>query len=483
MAIKKHHLIIILLAVSIASHFAYFGHPNETVFDEVHFGKFISGYFTHEYFFDIHPPLGKLLISGMGAITGFEPGFSFGQIGDKFPDNKYLWLRLLPSIAGTLLPLVLFLLALELGLSRWAAFMLGLLTALENAMIAQSRFILLDSFLLLFGFTALYCYFRWRNLFGKGGPAKSPDGDRGASRSKWYLLSAGLSAGLAMSVKWTGVSFLAIVVLFELFHLWQDRNGTAKRRLHAVILCLIVTPLIVYTATFVVHLGLLSKTGPGDAFMTPQFKKTLTNSLDSTDPAIKPLNTFQKVIELNSEMYRANAGLTAGHPYASKWYTWPFMQRPIYYWYQSNALGDPGNPAIGQQLIPKESRIYFMGNPLIWWLSTLAIVYLILDQVGEFWRKRKLQLLPTLIILGYIINMLPFVGISRAMFLYHYLIGYIFALSALVYLVSGFKHAKKAFAFLLLLSIAGFLFFTPLTYGLPMSAKTYELRNWLSSWK
>lgn len=474
-------LILIVLAVSIASHFAYFGHPNETVFDEVHFGKFISGYFTHEYFFDIHPPLGKLLISGMGAITGFEPGFSFGQIGDPFPDNKYLWLRLLPTVAGTLLPLVLFLLVLELGLSRWAAFAIGILTALENAMIAQSRMILLDSFLLLFGFAALYCYFRWRNPSTSSGQVLSKTSEK-SGHSKWYLLSTGLLAGLAMSVKWTGLSFLAIIIIFELFHLWQSASwrsrGTSRKRIHAVILCLILAPLIVYVTIFVIHLKLLSKTGPGDAFMTPEFRKTLAGSADSQNPDLKPLNLAQKIIELNDEMYSANAGLTATHPYASKWYSWPFMQRPIYYWYKQSSL-----PATGDQLPAKESRIYFMGNPLIWWLSTLAIIYLILDQVGEFWRKRKLKPLPTLLIVGYVINMLPFIGISRAMFLYHYLIGYTLALLALVYLVDQLKNKKRAFTALLALSIAGFLFFAPLTYGLPMPTKSYDLRNWLSSWR
>lgn len=455
---KTKWLIIIVLVVSIASHFAYFGHPDETVFDEVHFGKFISGYFTHEYFFDIHPPLGKLLISSVGAMTGFKPGFSFAEIGSKFPDDAYLWLRLLPAFAGTLLPLVLFLLALELGLSRWAAFTVGILIALENALIAQSRLILLDAFLLLFGFAALYCYFRWRNISGKGG------------HSKWYLLSAGLMAGLAVSVKWTGLSFIAIIGIFELFHLWQDRRGTASKRFRAVILCLVVAPIVVYASTFVIHLKLLSKTGPGDAFMSAEFRKTLAGSPDSQNSNIKPLGFVSKITELNSEMYRANAGLTASHPYSSKWYSWPFMQRPIYYWYQKTA------PAT-------DSRIYFMGNPLIWWLATLAIIYLLLDQAMIFWRKRRLQLLPALLILGYIINMLPFIGISRAMFLYHYLIGYILALLALVYLADQFKNKKWVFTVLLVLSVAGFVFFTPLTYGLPMSPKAYDLRNWISSWK
>ena len=32
----------------------------QVVFDEYHFGKFVNGYITGEYFFDVHRPLGKL---------------------------------------------------------------------------------------------------------------------------------------------------------------------------------------------------------------------------------------------------------------------------------------------------------------------------------------------------------------------------------------------------------------------------------------
>ncbi len=196
---SKKIAILIIVALSALIHFAYFGQPNQTVFDEVHFGKFISGYFTGEYFFDIHPPLGKLLISGMGYLTGFKPGFSFASIGETFPDHHYLWLRFLPALAGTLLPLVIFLLALELGFSSKASFLAGFFIIFENALNIQSRFILLDSFLLLFGFSALLFYFFYR---------RHPS-------SKWLVLT-GLSAGLAFSVKWTGLAFLGMILILEL---------------------------------------------------------------------------------------------------------------------------------------------------------------------------------------------------------------------------------------------------------------------------
>jgi len=48
--------------MSLLTHFAFFGHPESVVFDEVHFGKYISGYYTGEYFFDIHPRWGSSLL-------------------------------------------------------------------------------------------------------------------------------------------------------------------------------------------------------------------------------------------------------------------------------------------------------------------------------------------------------------------------------------------------------------------------------------
>src|SRR3989338_7077907 len=134
-------LIWILLTISLTTHFAFFGNPNQTVFDEVHFGKFVSGYYTHEYYFDIHPPLGKLMIAGFAKIFNFKPEFSFAQIGEKFPDEKYLALRFLPSLAGTLLPVVIFLLTLQLKFSTQGAFIAGFLMTIENALITQTHYI------------------------------------------------------------------------------------------------------------------------------------------------------------------------------------------------------------------------------------------------------------------------------------------------------------------------------------------------------
>ena len=456
----KVYVLIIVLS-SLLTHFLFYGHPNETVFDEVHFGKFISGYFTHEYFFDIHPPLGKLLISGAGYLAGFGPGFSFAEIGEKFPDNAYLWLRLLPTLAGVLLPLIIFFLILRFGLSRIAAFTAATLIVLENATLVQSRFILLDSFLLLFGFSALLTYLKYAQ-----------------ERKIFYLFLSGILAALSLSVKWTGATFLAIIIFLEIIRVVKEKSAS-----HALkdLIALVALPFLIYFSVFAVHLGLLTKSGPGDAFMTPAFQKTLAGNNYQNDISIKPLNIFEKFTELNAEMYRANAGLTAGHPYSSKWYAWPFMIRPIYYWHE-NSLSPPG----------EESRIYFLGNPIIWWASTIAMVYLLFEtllsflraikrkSLTPFWKSNTLQLF----LLGsFTFNLLPFIGIKRAMFLYHYMIGLVFATIALAFILDRLENKKRAFAALLIASLAAFIFFVPLTYGLPLTNFAYHLRVWLPSWQ
>lgn len=467
------------------------------MFDEVHFGKFISGYFTHEYFFDIHPPLGKLLISGMGYITGFRPDFSFAEIGQKFPDRNYLWLRLLPTLAGALLPIVIFFLVLELGLSPLAAFAGGLMVVLENALLVQSRFILLDPFLLLFGFTALLCYFKYKNFHDSLPYAAEPSGFRLTTHySLYFLLFSGLFAALAASVKWTGATFLAVIIIMEIVNYRLKIRSYLKTIIARVALFLVVIPFIVYFAIFALHFSLLTKSGPGDAFMTPEFRKTLAGSAENQNPdlAAQPLSMWGKFVELNKQMYKSNATLTATHPYSSKWYTWPFMIRPIYYWNKASANNQPSTVNSQPATSNKISRIYFLGNPVIWWASTVAMLYLLLNVLHGLYRGVRPKFLPALLIGAYLLNILPFIGISRAMFLYHYFTALVFAIIALVYLIDQIQDPKtlpigsvragkkRIFTILLAVSVASFIFFAPLTYGLPLSEKAYNFRVWLKTW-
>ena len=97
----------------------------------------------------------------------------------------------------------------------------------------------------------------------------------------------------------------------------------------------------------------------------------------------------------------------------------------------------------------------------------------------------------TFLLSGYFLNLLPFIGVKRVMFLYHYLTALIFAVLILCYLIDKIhsissgqdKNSRKIFTGIIIISIIAFLFFAPLSYGLPLSEKAYITRVWFASWR
>jgi dolichyl-phosphate-mannose--protein O-mannosyl transferase len=234
-------------------------------------------------------------------------------------------------------------------------------------------------------------------------------------------------------------------------------------------------PFLIYFSIFAIHLGLLNKTGPGDAFMSLGFQKTLEGNNINAE-GYKPLGLIAKFVELNLKMYGANATLKATHPYSSKWYEWPVMIKPIYYWYQApKAVMSPEENTINY----KASRIYLLGNPVIWWASTIALILLVYKLLAGGQNKK----IKILILGGFLLNLLPFISIGRVMFLYHYMVALIFAILALAHLIDETKYRNKIFAVLIISGVAAFLFFAPLTYGLPLTEHAYNLRIWFPAWK
>lgn len=68
-------------------------------FDEVHFGKFAGYYLQRTYFFDVHPPLAKLMLAAVGYLIGFDGVYDFGDIGQSYAEHQvpYIVLRSLPA--------------------------------------------------------------------------------------------------------------------------------------------------------------------------------------------------------------------------------------------------------------------------------------------------------------------------------------------------------------------------------------------------
>lgn len=448
----------IVLAVSAVTHFLFYGYPAQVVFDEVHFGSYISSYFTHAYFFDIHPPFAKLLIALATWLGGgYMAGFSFATIGMPYPDAGYLVMRFLPTLAGTLLPFVAYFIARELDCDEGVSLLTGLLFALASALVVISRFILTDSILILTGFLSIYFFLRYWNRGGNG---------RGWSD----LFLAGVFAGCAISTKWVGLAYLGITGLFFLGKWFFGRpdgdQKTKKRSLKELgfgAVVLIVVPAAIYVSLFAVHFALLYKSGPGDAYQTPAFQRTLEGSTVAASTSTAPLNFWQKFIEVNHTMYAADQENLVD-PYASKWFEWPFMVKPILYWTESFPSG-------------AEGVIYFVGNPVLWALGFIAVIAVLIGAVRMLFKKgfrRFARSKITFVAVGFLASYLPLILIGRILFLYHYLPALIFSFFALAlcmqWLRSRFsaERFKRLWITLLAFTVAAFLVVAPFTYGTPV---------------
>ena len=97
------------------------------VWDEAHFGKFGSHYLKREFYFDVHPPLGKMLVGLAGLLTGYDGNFEF-KSGELYPESvPYVAMRVMMATYGVALVPLGWYTAVELGLSPWACHLVALM--------------------------------------------------------------------------------------------------------------------------------------------------------------------------------------------------------------------------------------------------------------------------------------------------------------------------------------------------------------------
>ncbi|KAJ6096767.1 hypothetical protein N7486_007513 [Penicillium sp. IBT 16267x] len=262
---------IILTALALFTRLYRIGRSNIVTWDEAHFGKFGSHYLKREFYFDVHPPLGKMLVGLSGYLAGYNGSFEF-KSGEKYPEDvNYTFMRAFNALFGAVCVPLAYYTARELNFRKATVWLISLMVLFENSYATISRFILLDSMLLCFTFTTTMCWARFHRL------------QRKSFSLEWYmwLCLTGLSIGCVCSVKWVGFFCTAIVGLYTIEDLW-NKFGDLKmpqtvlaKHLLARVGGLIVIPLLVYMASFKAHFLVLSNSGPGDAQMSSLFQANL----------------------------------------------------------------------------------------------------------------------------------------------------------------------------------------------------------------
>lgn len=442
--------ILAIILVASLTHLVGLSEPQQVIFDEVHFGKFVTAYCcTGERIFDIHPPHVKLLIAAVGWLGGYRGGFPFEYIGQPYGDVPIAALRLVPALAGIILPLIIYLLLRQLGAS-WRTGVVGAaFIILDNALTVQTRLISLDGVLLVSTFGSLSTFLK----------AVAPP-----TRQRWVWFAAtGALAGLAVGSKFTGLAAPALLVLLGLWIWWQqsprERWSVWLGRVAIAAICF----LVIYLGGWALHFAILHNPGSGDAFGVP-------GPIADPNPFIMFSQFLHETIRLHHTMFEANYNLTATHPDMSPWWSWPLMLISVFYWTADN----------GQRLI------YFLGNPVVWWGSTTLFLTAVISIVAQLWQRQSFKGTRWWIpLLGYAIAMVPLVRIPRALFLYHYLTPLIFTLLFGLVWIDQQSWWRKSLApvICVLVALVGFLWFSPITYGWATTPAQQAWIFWLTSWR
>lgn len=461
---------------------------NTFVFDEVYYAKFANDYLTKTPFFNAHPPLSQYIIA-IGIWIGSHLPFgktAFNELtGSRLSPWDYRWLN---ALTGSFIPVVVGILAYQLTRRRSYSFIAALLLACDGLFLVESRYALNNIYLVILGLLAQLCLLKSLDYVGK---------------KRWiWLVVAGIAFGASASIKWNGLWFLLgayLILIFawgmRLFTQEVDNAGNhplpilpsplqnlTQLNLVQIVSSLAIIPVAVYSVIWIPHLQL----NP-----TPNF--------------------WEMQNEILSYHERIKSGPDV-HPYCSWWYSWPLMIRPIVYFYKTarnNGEIDPVLPSFPTGAEEVIYDVHAMGNPLLYWLSFSAILLLIWMLAYRVWvwgemrnvtsAERMEQQPPLLfpptaemwlaayLVLNWLANLLPWIKVTRCIFLYHYMGSSVFATLGLAWwidrwLYSPQRRLRGMGVTVIFLVLLAFVFWMPVYLGLPLSPDGWKIRMWFSSW-
>ncbi|KAH8397963.1 hypothetical protein KR222_007494, partial [Zaprionus bogoriensis] len=271
-------LLIAVFLVTFATRFYKVTEPDHICWDETHFGKMGSWYINRTFFFDVHPPLGKMLIGLSGYLTGYNGTFPFEKPGDKYNETRYQGMRYFCTTLGALIMPMGFDTVYDLTRSHEAALLSAAYLIFDVGMLTLNQYILLDPILL---------FFMMASVWGMVKISKATAAGSSYTKRWWlWLIFTGTMLACTISVKFVGLFVVLLVGLHTASELWLILGDLEQPVLETIkqIACraitLIVWPVLLYTLFFYIHLRVLNRSGNGDGFYSSAFQSRLIgNSL------------------------------------------------------------------------------------------------------------------------------------------------------------------------------------------------------------
>jgi dolichyl-phosphate-mannose-protein mannosyltransferase len=86
------------------------------------------------FYFDVHPPLGKILVGVAGLLAGYTGDFEF-KSGEKYPEGlNYGLFRSYLALFGAFIPPLVYLIGCNLRFSKPVCVMIGIMALSETGL-------------------------------------------------------------------------------------------------------------------------------------------------------------------------------------------------------------------------------------------------------------------------------------------------------------------------------------------------------------
>ena len=394
---------------------------NSSYFDEIYHARTAFENLNGVYPYEVsHPPLGKLIIALGISLFGMCPfGWRFMGVlfGVFMLPALYVFLKRM--FGGTVVPAC-----------ATAIF------AFDFMHFTQTRLATIDTYGVFF----IILMYLFMYLYVTGGRA-------------WHLALSGVCFGLGAACKWTCIYAGAGLGVIWLLH-WIS-GMVRKERFFGeffrnCLFCLaffVFIPCLIYYLSYCPYGIARGMSAPGMFFD----------------------RDYLDIVLQNQEfMFTYHSGVTAEHPYSSRWYQWIIDQRPILYYLEY--FDDGTRSSFGAFL-----------NPVLCWAGLVSVVIMGWLAVA---RRDKTA---AFIFIGYLAQLLPWVFITRITFEYHYFPSAVFLLLALAYIFALMRRQAPDWKWrvggLTALSLILFAAFYPVLSGARVNAELAgSLLGWLPSW-
>lgn len=416
---------------------------DETYFDEIYHVRNAVEIVNQQYMYaSVHPLFGTNLMALGIAIIG---------------NNPFGW-RFMGALFGVLMVPLFYLITKRLFRSERYCFIATLLFCCDFMHITTSRIATLEPFsvffiLLMFYFMIHYFYTSYI--------------DTSFKKQLGLLGLCGISMGVAWSTKWTGCySSLGLALLFFINYFSRFKEYRIAKAKHRENEYEDVHEQLLVDKVLAIYPKRLQLTFIYCCFVFVIVPVIIYFTSHIVDHIWRDGYSLTNMIDQIMYMYNYHSDLTATHPFQSQWYQWILDIRPIWYYIKRSGI--------------YAQSISCFSNPILT-LGCFASMFV----CGYQWFKHKTTSL-TIIFIGFLTALGPWMLVSRCVFAYHFYPSTPFYILMSVFtlrLIEQYFKTKRYTKIFVITCVVVFILFLPATCGFQTTQSYLDsFLSWMPSW-